>query len=133
MRVPEGYDVNSGIGAYMQKAMKAMEKGVELVRQNHKIAVIAEANGFECDWWPGDVYTVEIKATVAQLRKIRELYGKLKVHAKYAGAHDDEVQVTLISDDFPQLRVTYTTVIKEGAKCKVVEQVSTYRTLVCER
>ena len=68
----------------------------------------------------------------ALLPKLHTAVGRLHVESKeLADADKRLVGITLSAERFPGVRFYYERPLAEGSSCKIVEQTSTYKTLVC--
>lgn len=87
-----------------------------------------------------DEYAIRYRSDIAIKREdlpaLRKAIGRVTVVGKNVSQYSSEpntISVTLkpLSSNFSKLRFTYKTKLRNGGKCKIVEQVSTYKTLVC--
>lgn len=69
----------------------------------------------------------------SELPQLRKAVGRLTVTSKMAGYTDDTVKVRVEPADkaYEGISFTYETKLRSDAKCKIVTQTSSYRTLVC--
>lgn len=82
-------------------------------------------------------YRSPISVTREDLPKIRKAIGRVKVVYK-AVPHDFEktkevvVQIKPLAKEFEKLTFQYRTKFRNGGKCRIVKQESTYTTIVCD-
>jgi hypothetical protein len=63
---------------------------------------------------------------------VRKAVGRLHVEEKnLESAEERTIRITLSAEKYPGIRFQYVRPLAEGATCQIVEQTSTYKTLVC--
>lgn len=123
--------VQAGMAADFAQRMAEMKEYAE------QVELFEEVTGLEFVRSQWDLrYGNTLEVTRDQLPAIRKAVGRLEISGKCIANDFDrtnEVRVTVKpkSDKFKRLEFAYRTKFRNGGKCKVVEQVSTYKSLVC--
>ncbi len=133
-RIPANFDLEASIVDFRAESFRYAKQHYEdrirnidteadSLRQNHKIAQIADAHGWESDWSPGANYTIDVHIDITDLPRARKAFGKFTVYTKWLkDAEQRIVRVTLTCENHPKLRVMYEKVVPcDGTgRCKIV-------------
>lgn len=129
-----------------QSARQRAEDRIRAVELNRQAFALLDAAGFDlylAEYLKGTSYTLDLgyfpqtkagnKALVESLRKVRVTLGcRLENEGKeIADCKKKHITYTLKPVDFPNIRVTFERRLPPGAKCRIVTQRNTYRSLVC--
>ena len=123
--------VQARLAAEFAERLADLEKYAEQIRE------FEEVSGIEMVQSQWDLrYGNSLRITREQLPMIRKAVGRLVISGKnLAGDFDQtgEVQVSVQpkAEKFNKLEFVYRTKFRNGGKCKVVEQTSKYKSLVC--
>jgi len=108
--------------------MKARTKAI----LNLLAVLPAEAEFQRESYWNYRYPTVTVPREA--LVKLRAAVGRLHVKGRDLKSVEDRlVTISLTAEKYPGIEFKYDRPLVEGASCKIVEQTSKYRTLVCSR
>lgn len=111
-------------------ALASLNKKIEAIKK-------VEAAGLPLVKYSWDIpYTFHIKRS--DLPLLRKVVGRVQVTStdvpyNYDTTQEVDVTIKPMAEEFSCLRFSYRKPYKGDGKCKVVEQTSTYRTLVCTK
>lgn len=129
---------------YIKRARERVKENIEKARLNREAIGKLETAGIEVsDFHTTYAYvtlgyfpqTKSGNANLAEaVRKVRLALGSpLKMHDKDVGNTKTKTVVfTLVAEKYPMIRVRFERKLPKGAKCRIVTQRSTYKTLVCD-
>jgi hypothetical protein len=131
-------DASAMITAAIMNIQAGHVKALEQFNQRVKMLVMLKAEGIDLMTSEWNLNSWVQRIDRKDLPTLRRLFGRLKVTANevpydYAKTQEIVVHVVPMKEEFSNLKFTYRKPYKGDGKCKIVEQVSKYQTLVCTK
>jgi hypothetical protein len=130
------YNVKTILAERKKRLMESHKRVSARIRKRYKSIQMACAAGILKEdsigeWFVQSDNPVDIE--VSDLPKIRTLWGEISVAGKdVIDGTNSHIYVKVSAKRLPCLNFQYKTELSPDAKCKIVESVSTYRSLACD-